>query len=420
MKKLTLTTIIIILILPQFIFSQSTAELLGYDSTAIVLIVNADDFGMCHAENTATMDLLQSGDITSSTIMVPCPWFTEAAIFCSENPHLDVGIHFTLTSEWLNYKWAGVASSDLIPSLLIDDGFFPASSYDVEKYAQRDEVEIELRAQLEKAIRSGITPTHIDNHMGSVYGLSTGNDFFDVIFQISKEYNLPFRLPRHISAPWNQMIPPVRQVQLMALADSLTAQGFVLPDYLKVLTNHGNSYEDALKNYLDLIRNLDPGVTEIYIHAAIESNEIKAITTNWEARKWDHQVFKSMEMKALIDSMNIHYIGWRDLQELQKSQLPTAIQSIPNSIIPETLTLQNYPNPFNASTIIKYTILQQTKVTLSVYNALGEKAVELVNELQSPGSYRVNWRADNFSSGVYFVRLNDGEKIIQSKILLIK
>ncbi len=400
--------------------AQSTAELLGYDSTAIVLIVNADDFGMCHAENSATMDLLKSGYVTSSTVMAPCPWFEEAANFCRDNPQLDVGIHLTLTSEWQHYKWAGVASSDLIPSLLIEDGYFPASSSDVERYARSDEVEIELRAQVEKALNAGINPTHIDNHMGSVYGLLTANDFFDAIFRISKEYNLPFRLPRHISPPWDRLIPPARQAQLMALADSMTAQGYVLPDYLKVLTNHGNSYEEALEEYLNLIRNLEPGVTEIYIHAAVESAEIKAITSNWVTRKWDYQVFLSDEVRALIDSMNIHYIGWRDLQMLQKSQIPTSVHASSQTITQDIPVLQSYPNPFNTSTVIKYSIPRQARVEVSVYNTLGEKTAALVDKMQSAGTYQVSWNATGLSSGVYFIRLKTGEKITERKILLIK
>ena len=179
----------ILFILPQIIYSQTTAELLGYDSNTKVLIINADDFGMCHAENVATMDLLLSENITSSTIMVPCPWFKESAEFCNINPQIDVGIHLTLTSEWNDYKWSGVSSSNTIPSLLTDEGFFPVSSYHVEIKANKEEVETELRAQLEQALAFGIRPTHIDNHMASVYGLSTGRDFFDIVFALSKEYN---------------------------------------------------------------------------------------------------------------------------------------------------------------------------------------------------------------------------------------
>ncbi len=413
--------VIICALIPQMSFGLSTAEMLGYDSDARVLIINADDFGMCHAENEATMDLLQSGGISSSTIMVPCGWFREAAKFCVENPTLDVGVHLTLTAEWGDYKWGGVASSSAIPSLLTWEGFFPESELYVELHGDADEVKTELTAQVEKAITFGITPTHIDNHMGSVYGLAFGKDFFDAIFNISREYNLPFRLPRKLSPPWTEAIPEARQAELIALADSMVNEGFVLPDYLKVISDYGDSYEDALNAYSNMIKNLEPGVTELYIHAAVESDEIKAITSRWRNRDYDYRVFDSAEMRNLIESEGIHLIGWADLQQLQieRMQNETVIES--GVTVPTEMRLmQNYPNPFNPTTSITYTLEKRRLVDVKVYNALGKEVEPLIHGYQEPGQYQIQFSAKELPSGVYFCTLKSGTEEQTIKMVLTK
>jgi len=300
--------------------AQNTAELLGYNADAKLLIVNADDFGMCHAENKATQELLLDGYITSATVMVPCPWVVEAAQFCKEHPNYDVGIHLTLNSEWKRYKWGSVASMDLVSSLLTPQGFFPDDILRVENHAKPEQVEIELRAQIDRAIQLGIQPTHIDNHMGSVYGLATGKHFLDIIFKLSAEYQLPFRLPRQMSDKYKTTLPADRIEMINGFANSLVQKGFALPDYL-VTVEHGDSYEGTVEAYHKLFQNLKPGVTELYLHAAKPSAEMKAISNVWYQRDWDYRVFMDAETKQYLDELDIKLIGWRDLQELQKSKL---------------------------------------------------------------------------------------------------
>lgn len=114
----------LILAFPVMVYGQKTAELLGYDDQARLLIINADDFGMCHAENMATMNLLLSDGVTSTTVMTPCPWLPEVAKFYQEHPEIDIGAHLTLNAEWTRYKWGSVAPGDQVSSLLNPSGFF--------------------------------------------------------------------------------------------------------------------------------------------------------------------------------------------------------------------------------------------------------------------------------------------------------
>jgi len=153
--KFRLTLIVLLWALGGQLFGKTTGELLGYSADQKLLIVNADDFGMCHAENLATIDLLKNHHITSATVMLNCPWVEEAAEFCRTNPGVDVGVHLTFTNEWKRYKWASVASSSSVPSLLDKLGFLHQTVLQVEQNAVAHEVEIEIRAQLEKAKKNG-------------------------------------------------------------------------------------------------------------------------------------------------------------------------------------------------------------------------------------------------------------------------
>ncbi len=318
MRFFSFTLILCFVLMLSSAPAQNTAELLGYDSEARLLIINADDFGMCHAENRATMDLLSSGGITSATIMTPCPWFREVADFYQNHPDVDVGVHLTLNAEWKHYKWGSVASADQVPSLLTPAGYFYADVPPVEQHAVKDEVRTEFIAQIEKALAAGIRPTHIDNHMGSAYGLMTGNDFLDVVFELSAEYGLPFRLPREVSGQRGLSQERIRKFK--RLTQDLVSQGFVLPDYL-LTVDHADTQEGTLERYKELFRNLKPGVTEVYIHAALPTEEMKAISGAWERRKFDYNIFSTPRTRAYLDSLGIRLIGWKALQDLQRQQM---------------------------------------------------------------------------------------------------
>ncbi len=81
---------------------------------------------------------------------------------------------------------------------------------------------------------------------------------------------------------------------------------------------------------------------------------------------------------------------------------------------------QNYPNPFNPSTTINYTMKNAGQATISIYNVMGQKVAELVNEVKSQGSYNVTWNASGTASGVYYYKLEAGGKSITQKMTLIK
>ncbi len=295
------------------------AQQMGYPADARLLIINADDFGMCHAENVATIRALEKGMVTSTTIMVPCPWFPEATHYCKTHPGVDTGVHLTLTSEWEFYRWPGISGKTLIPSLLDSQGFFWRSTPLVEKHAKLNEAVLETRAQIERALAFGVDVTHIDSHMGAHYGLTAGRtDILQATMKLARDFGLPFRLPMHTSELDNA--PKEKRQAYRALVQHYRDQGFAILDYLDT-----GSYDVPVKKrkayYKNVIRNLKPGVTEIIIHCGLPTDEMKAVTTSWDRRTEDMRIFTDPEMLKFIRKQGVTLIGWRKLRDWQRKRM---------------------------------------------------------------------------------------------------
>jgi len=172
---------------------KTLAEKLGYSRDSKLLIVHADDVGVTHSVNAATIKALDTGLVNSASIMVPCPWFPEIADYAKSHPDLDFGLHLTLTSERVYYRWGPVASKDRVPSLVDANGYFHHDWSAATKINPR-EVELELRAQIDRAYSMGLRPTHFDSHQYRLY--DNGKDLFEVVLRLAHEYKLPVFLAR--------------------------------------------------------------------------------------------------------------------------------------------------------------------------------------------------------------------------------
>lgn len=291
------------------------------------LIINADDFGMCHAHNVATMDLLKSGGITSATIMTPCAWALEAAQFAKENPQFAIGVHLTTTSEWSRYRWAPVNSSNT-DSLRDEQGYFYHESDEFEKNADIAEAAGEVIAQIEKMRKLGVEPSHADNHMGSLYGIETGRfELLGATIEAVGKYGLPFRFPTKVTdamfdnAMLDIKVPKEMVEQLFAKFEQLgNAHKVALLDYLMPGDWNGpqaESYENFREYIYELYRSFEPGITETYIHPAVECEEIKNITGTWNRRVWEYKLFSDPKTKQHIESLGIKLINYRDLKAMR-------------------------------------------------------------------------------------------------------
>src|SRR3954447_1627838 len=124
MRQSLRLALILLLAVPLIAQQKSFAERLGYPADSRLLIIQAD-IGMMHSINRAGFEALEKKYITSATILVPCPWFPEAAKFAKEHPDLDFGLHLALNSEWRPYRWGPVSQRTTVPSLIDADGYFP-------------------------------------------------------------------------------------------------------------------------------------------------------------------------------------------------------------------------------------------------------------------------------------------------------
>ena len=289
------------------------------------LIINADDFGMCHAHNVATFDLLQKGAITSATIMAPCPWAFEAVRFAKENPQFAIGAHLTNTSEWSTYRWQPLTKAQ---SLIDEEGFMFHNCNQFAERASMKDTRAELIAQIERLRALGLNPSHADNHMGSLYGIHNGRfELLQTAIEIAAQYELPFRLPMKFSSAQykNGMFGiqiPMDQIAcaISRFTDYAQQCRVAMPDYL-IPGDWNGPQKDSFENYreyiYELYRTFEPGVTETYIHPAVECDELKAITGSWQRRAWEYRLFSDPKTRQHIDALGIRLINYRDLKKMR-------------------------------------------------------------------------------------------------------
>jgi predicted glycoside hydrolase/deacetylase ChbG (UPF0249 family) len=275
------------------------AERLGFSADDRLLIVNCDDLGSSQAANTAVYDALRHGAAMSATLMVPCPWARGAA---AEYRGEDVGVHLTLNAEWDHYRWGPITQA---PSLLDGDGGFPRTVTDVFEHADLDEVRRECRAQVERAIYWGFDVSHVDSHMGT---LQLRPEFFDAYLDLADDFGLPLRLS---GAATERMIGfPFRTLA--------AERGVVFPDHLLVVTGNGVGSRSAIT---EALANLRPGVTEAYLHPAIDTPELRAMSPDWEGRVDDHAwLLDPNGLRSIANREGVALIGYRELRDLMRAE----------------------------------------------------------------------------------------------------
>lgn len=283
---------------------KSIQEKLGYPKDAKLVIIHADDLGVAHSENSASIAAMEKGSVSSASIMVPCPWFPEIAAYAQSHPGADLGLHLTLTSEWKHYKWGPVTAHDKVPGLVNRNGFLYSDVDSVFRHATAAEAETEMRNQVKRAIQFGVDPTHLDAHMGTaVYKL----DFFKAYLKVGHEFKIPLFIPRQL------------EMALKVKLDSLISDKDVLVD--NILSASPADFKTGFKEfYTRGIKNLKPGLTYLIIHTAFDNEEMRAVTIDhpdWGAawRQEDYNFFTSDECKKVLKENNIYVITWREIRD---------------------------------------------------------------------------------------------------------
>jgi predicted glycoside hydrolase/deacetylase ChbG (UPF0249 family) len=305
MKKVYFLVMLFLSIRGSLSAQQTIQEKLGYPKNTKLLILHADDIGVSHSQNMASLSALEKGYVSSGSIMVPCPWFPEAAAYSIAHPAADLGLHLTLTSEWKYYKWGPVSSKDKTVSLVNSKGFLFDDLDSLGKMAQLKDVEQELRAQIDRAIQFGIHPTHFDSHMA---GCFFNKEYLKVYIKLAREYHVPCLLNKDAF-----------KILFNINIDELITDSDVLVD--KVFMAYPDDYKKGMASYYTkVISSLQPGLNCILLHAAYNNEEMQAVTVDhpdygaaW--RQADFDFFSSEACKKLLADQNIHLITWKEIKE---------------------------------------------------------------------------------------------------------
>jgi hypothetical protein len=284
--------------------AQTLTERLGYPAGTKLVIIHADDLGETHAVDAAAIKTLDTGAINSASIMVPCPWFPEMADYSRSHPETDLGLHLTLTSERVYYRWGPVAPTDKVPSLVDRNGYFH-HDWDAHQQINLKDVETELRAQVERALAMGVHPTHLDSHQYRL--IMNGKDLFDVMLRVAHEYQLPVFVTRD----WFADHPYL---------ESSLGPGDIVLDHT-VTIDPDVPAEKWADFYLAALKTLKPGVTEFVIHPGYADEELRAATRErdtWGAawRQRDYDFFSSEQFRQILVQENIKLVTWRQLARL--------------------------------------------------------------------------------------------------------
>src|SRR6266550_4780405 len=283
--------------------SKTLAERLGYPRDTKLLIVHADDLGMAHSINTASIKALETGLVSSGSIMIPCSWLPEIAAYARTHPEADLGLHLTLTSEWSLYRWGPVLSKERVPSLLDSSGYFYPTETEAAAHIDPKEAEAEIRAQISRAVALGIQPTHLDSHMGTLY---QNQALFETLFRVAHDNKLLIRVSRE----WFAAAP--------FLPSLLGPDDVVMNGIISI--EPGVTAEGWSKYYADAIRNLQPGITEMIVHLAYDNEEMRGVAfdhPNWgsEWRQRDFQFVTSDAFRKLLQENNVKLVTWREVSK---------------------------------------------------------------------------------------------------------
>jgi predicted glycoside hydrolase/deacetylase ChbG (UPF0249 family) len=276
---------------------SETNKLLGYPTDARLLIINADDFGMCHATNAAILLALTEGVVSSTTLMAPCPWAIHAIKLLRKNPDIPFGVHLTSLCDGADYRWGPLTPRDKVQSLVDETGYFYRFERMTEFLAQikLDELEIEFRAQIETVLTAKLKPTHLDWHS---LRIAKSPDIFDVMLRLAKEYGLALR------------------VRERSLIEKVQRQGLPTNDH-DFLDSYLVETRGKSAQFAQLLRNLPTGLNEWAVHPGLADGELLAIEPDGASvRQADLDFLLSAEAREVIQQEGITLLSYKPLQAI--------------------------------------------------------------------------------------------------------
>ena len=286
------------------------AERLGWGPKARVVIFHCDDAGMSHASNLGAMESIEKGVVTSVSVMMPCSWVPEFVQYVKAHPDVDAGLHLTLNSEWNLYRWGPVAGKPAVPGLCDPDGYLWHPVQETAQHATPDEVEREIRAQIEKAEAMGLHPTHLDTHMGA---LVARPEFVARYLKVGIEKHIPvLAVGGHRTAA--RIENPEAMQHIDELVKTVWDAGLPVIDDL-----HTASYEwkEGAKSarFIEMLKSLKPGITLVLVHCSRPTDEFPLITSSSNLRLEDLKAMIDPELRKTVQVEGISLTTWRELQQ---------------------------------------------------------------------------------------------------------
>lgn len=324
--------------------TKTYAEKLGWPKGARVLILHVDDAGMSHDSNEGAELAIDQGVATSTSIMMPCPWVSDFKKYLDKNPNTDAGLHLTLTSEWSNYRWGPLAGKQAVPGLADKEGCFPSAVIGVYFSAKPDEVDKEIRAQLDRALAMGIKPTHLDSHMGTLFAKDS---FLEKYLKLGIEKQIPVMFPggddifyrsEAKAATIADLKKQDKYVEGMnipdpaPLAKAKETGAMLWKNGLPVLDDlHNSSYDWVMPDidkktdkeiqkfytdhYIESIGRLSPGLTMVIMHCTNPSESFKNICNESKKRKGDLMAMMDPRLRKFLKDNGFILTTWREVME---------------------------------------------------------------------------------------------------------
>ncbi|GGM72708.1 carbohydrate deacetylase [Dyadobacter beijingensis] len=326
MKKLYLLLLAAIPMITSAQTSEQTyAEQLGYPKGKKVLIIHVDDVGMSYESNQGAIKAIRDGVANSLSVMMPCGWVPGFVSYWKENKDIDAGLHLTMTSEWKDYRWGPLAGKNQVKGLTDPEGALWRSVADVVKNASPDEVEMEIRAQLDRARTMGFEPTHLDSHMGTLFATP---EFLERYLKVGMQEKIPVMFPGgHNSAIRAEEKMIEQQFEMtQKVGKQLWAAGLPVLDDLENSSygwkgpENGDKSEKALQRYktakyIEAIGKLKPGLTMVIMHCTIHTEVFPHISDSWPTREGDFLAMIDPELRKYIEKEGIVLTTWREAMQ---------------------------------------------------------------------------------------------------------
>ncbi|MDB4133636.1 polysaccharide deacetylase family protein [Flavobacteriaceae bacterium] len=276
---------------------------LGYSSSDKLLIIHADDLGLAGSVNKATFDALEKGGVNSASIMANCKYIDEVKKYSIKNPNIDLGVHLTVTNEWKNYRWKSLMPAKESQTLVNSVGEFPIGIKKFVLKADPTELKKELQAQINKIKSLGIKPTHIDSHEGALF---FNKEHFRVYLEVGEENKLPVFVPRGVDAHFGKGFPKPKNV-------------VVIKDLY--MARKGLKKTKWKEFYLNTIRGLKPGISQLIVHLSYDDNEMREISIDHPdyGAKWrhlDYEAVTNISFKKALKQNDIKLVTWKEIQKV--------------------------------------------------------------------------------------------------------